>query len=167
MWQTTEDFEPLQYYKNVLESKFQKNAKEYFDALVKKSKVNASANQKTVARYKRQLKNVEAAKEDCFWNKALRVFVILLSVAAILGSIAMSYLGSQEGGWVYPVCLALLLVLAVVLFVLTVTKIKTRIERAENRYRAAVICTPKVGHFGGAYFYVERNLTQNIAQSSK
>lgn len=137
MWQTTEDFEPLQYYKNVLESKFQKNAKEYFDVLVKKSKVSASANQKTVARYKRQLKHVEEAKNNCFWNKALRLFVILLSVAALFGSIAMAYLSSEEGGWVYPVCLALLLVLSVVLFVLTVTKIKTRIERAEDRYRAA------------------------------
>ena len=136
--QSLDDFEPLEYYTKVLKGAFQKNAEEYFDALVKKSGVSPEENAKTVARYNAAAAKADAAEKKLSTGKAVRVCVILLLVAALIAGAVFLYLSVTQGTWLHILIMVLCIGLAVVLIVLLCTKIKRMIETRQKKYEAAV-----------------------------
>ena len=53
------DYEPLEYYSKQLKDEFEKNARDYFENLVKRSGVNEEENAATVKKYKAALSKAE------------------------------------------------------------------------------------------------------------
>ena len=137
--QTYDDFEPLSYYINVLKEKFRKNAEARFDALVKQSGVNAEENKKTVARYNAASAKAAAAEKKLNSCKVLRGFTIFFLVVAAVAGVFLILAGADENGhWAYLLGGILCVVLAVVLLVLLLTKIRHMLETRQKKYDAAV-----------------------------
>lgn len=134
-----DDFEPLSYYKEVLKDSFRKNAEECFDALVKKSGIDAEENKRTVARYNAASAKVASAKKKLDSCKLLRGITIFFLIAAVIAGIVLILSGAGEGGaWWLILIGALCLALAVVLLVLLCTKIKNILRIREQKYNDAV-----------------------------
>lgn len=80
-------YEPLNEYKNIYKDLHDKNTKEFFEELVKKSNVDISLNKETVKKihkYSEQRKNI--TKQISNYN-GLRIILILVIVVAILISL--------------------------------------------------------------------------------
>lgn len=76
--------EPLKAYKDVYESKFDENIKNYFKGLVEKSSLDVAQNRKSVADYKRELSVLNELKGKLKRQRALKAFLIILAVAGFV-----------------------------------------------------------------------------------
>lgn len=126
--------EPLDGYNKVYKDLHLKKCEELFDGLAKKGRVDIAANKKTVTAYKHKLTEIERIKSAISKSKALRTFLIILSV--ILGIAGIVTLVSAIGGslplWagILAVCLAVGFI--ILFIVLTVKKINPKIKQNEE-----------------------------------
>ena len=135
------DLEPLEYYENHLKGALEANAEEYFDALVKKSGVDAEKNKETVARYNKEAAEAEAANKKVSSFKTVKTLLIVLAVAAFLAAvilIAVFATGGDSLLLVFGILCALLGVGVIVLLCTAVKKqLKARMERHKKELEEA------------------------------
>lgn len=72
--------EPLKYYNSYAKEKHKSNAQEHFDSLAARSGVDVEANRKTVKELNLELAAIDKLKKEISKNKALFVFLVVLSV---------------------------------------------------------------------------------------
>ena len=128
------DFEPLEYYEKHLKGAIERNAEEYFDALVKRSGVDPEQNKATVARYNKEAAEAEEAGKKLGSFKALKIFLIVLTVIAFLAAVILIFsYASGEGYWLYLFLGILFALLGIGLVVLLCTVIKKKLKEREER----------------------------------
>ena len=132
------DFEPLEYYEKHLKDAMERNAEEYFDALVKRSGVDPEQNRATVARYNKESAEAEEAGKKLGSFKALKVVLIVLTVIAFLAAVILIFAyASGEGYWLYLFLGILLALLGIGLIVLLCTVIKKKLKEEGAAFRRA------------------------------
>ena len=126
--------EPLNGYNTVYKDLHRRYTEELFDELTKDGKVDIEANKKTVAEYKRKLSEIENIKRAISKKKALRVFLIVLSVMlGIIGIVVLLVsIDNSPPLWVGIVSLAVAVALIILSIVLIVKKINPEIRRNEE-----------------------------------
>lgn len=133
------DFEPLEYYEKHLKGAMERNAEEYFDALVKRSGVDPEQNKATVARYNKEAAEAEEAGKKLGSFKALKIFLIVLTVIAFLAAVILIFsYASGEGYWLYLFLGILFALLGIGLVVLLCTVIKKKLKEREERHKKEV-----------------------------
>ena len=133
------DFEPLEYYEKHLKGAIERNAEEYFDALVKRSGVDPEQNKATVARYNKEAAEAEEAGKKLGSFKALKIFLIVLTVIAFLAAVILIFsYASGEGYWLYLFLGILFALLGIGLVVLLCTVIKKKLKEREERHKKEV-----------------------------
>ena len=133
------DFEPLEYYEKHLKGAIERNAEEYFDALVKRSGVDPEQNKATVARYNKEAAEAEEAGKKLGSFKALKIFLIVLTVIAFLAAVILIFsYASGEGYWLYLFLGILSALLGIGLVVLLCTVIKKKLKEREERHKKEV-----------------------------
>lgn len=136
---TLADYEPLEYYTDTLRDAVQKNAADYFNALVKQSGVNEQENAATVARYNAACTKAAHAEKKLNSCKALRGFVIFCIVAAfIAAAILLVIFFAGEGRWPFALFGGLCAVLGVAFIVVLCTKLKKLLAQREEKHAKAV-----------------------------
>ncbi len=124
--------EPLKFYENTAKALHEQNTKEYFDELVKKSKVDQDANRKTVAKYKKQKKIVDHLEGKISKYKTLKGFIIFLIVASILTAIIGLVAGEGIAQILCPVIGTACTVLFIILIVKKLNKAIKQIEQLKE-----------------------------------
>lgn len=76
-------FEPREMYEKHLKDKFKENALNFFNNLLKLSKVDENENKILVQKYDKLNLEKEKARKKVFWNKILITFLIILMLAGI------------------------------------------------------------------------------------
>ena len=133
------DFEPLEYYEKHLKDAMERNAEEYFDALVKRSGVDPEQNKATVARYNKESAEAEEAGKKLGSFRALKIFLIVLTVIAFLAAVILIFAyASGEGYWLYLFLGILCALLGIGLIVLLCTVIKKKLKEREERHKKEV-----------------------------
>ena len=133
------DFEPLECYEKHLKGAVERNAEEYFDALVKRSGVDPEQNKATVARYNKEAAEAEEAGKKLGSFKALKIFLIVLTVIAFLAAVILIFsYASGEGYWLYLFLGILFALLGIGLVVLLCTVIKKKLKEREDRHKKEV-----------------------------
>ena len=133
------DFEPLEYYEKHLKDAMERNAEEYFDALVKRSGVDPEQNKATVARYNKEAAEAEEAGKKLGSFRALKIFLIVLTVIAFLAAVILIFAyASGEGYWLYLFLGILCALLGIGLIVLLCTVIKKKLKEREERHKKEV-----------------------------
>ena len=133
------DFEPLEYYEKHLKGAIERNAEEYFDALVKRSGVDPEQNKATVARYNKEAAEAEEAGKKLGSFKALKIFLIVLTVIAFLAAVILIFsYASGECYWLYLFLGILFALLGIGLVVLLCTVIKKKLKEREDRHKKEV-----------------------------
>lgn len=88
-------FDPIDFYKGPLKAEFDKNAAEFLDGLIKKAKIDESANKKSVSEINNLKRKLDDTKKSLNTYKALRIFTIILMVAGlIMTCVGIVYEGS-------------------------------------------------------------------------
>ena len=130
------DFEPLEYYEDHLKGALEKNAEEYFDALVKRAGIDPVKNRETVGRYNKEAAEAEEAGKKLGSFKTLKVFLIVLAVIAFLAAAVLIFVYASEGAsWVLLFCGILSALLGIGLIVLLLTVIKKKLKEREARHK--------------------------------
>ena len=132
--------EPLEGYNKLYKDLHRRYTEEAFDSLVKEGRVDIAANRTTVAQHKHKLEEIEKVKSAISKSRALRIFLIVLSVLlALAGVIALVV--SIGGGiplWAGIISAAAGVVLAVTFTVLIIKKINPKIQimyfMADSKY---------------------------------
>lgn len=124
--------EPLKAYKDVYESAFDQNAKDYFEDLVKKSGMDVEQNRKTVADYKHETAVVAELKSKLSSHKALRGFLIFLAVAGFIMLAVGIVLLVQNNILAGAILLPIGVVLAIAMIVVTVKVLNPKIKHVEE-----------------------------------
>ena len=138
--QDLDDFEPLAYYKEELKNRCRTNAEQCFDALVKKSGIDAEENRRTVSRYKDASAKAETAQKKLNSGKLLRGVTIFFLIAAVIAGIILIFSGAgEDGAWWLILIGAFCLVLSVILVVLLFTKIKNILQVRQKKYDEALL----------------------------
>ncbi len=122
--------EPLKFYENTAKALHDKNAKEYFDDLVKKSGVDVEANKKTVIKYKKQKKLVDHLEGKISKYKVLKGFLIFLIIASILTAIIGLLVGK---GMIQVLCPVIGIMLTIVFILLITKKINKVIKNLKGK----------------------------------
>ncbi|MDE7439482.1 MAG: hypothetical protein K2N23_03140 [Clostridia bacterium] len=134
MTQSDALLEPLDGYNKIYKDLHLKHTEELFDQLTKKGKVDIAANKKTVAEYKAKIAEIEKVKNAISKSKALRIFLIILSV--VLGIAGVVVLVSAIGGslplWAGIVAPILAVALIVLFIILIIKKINPKIKQNEE-----------------------------------
>lgn len=133
------DYEPLEYYSKQLKDEFEKNARDYFEDLVKRSGVNEEENAATVKKYKAALSKAEEEGKRLSSGKALRGFVIFVAVAALVAAaiLFLVYFGGNSN-WVLLFVGILCVLLGIAAIVLLCTKLKQLIKLRQQKYEKAM-----------------------------
>lgn len=134
MTQSDALLEPLDGYNKLYKDLHLRFTEENFDELVEKGKVDIEANKRTVAEYKHKLSEIEKIKNSIAKSKALRVFLIILSVIlGIAGIVALvSAIGESLPLWAGIVALAVAAALIVLFIILIIKKINPKIKKNEQ-----------------------------------
>lgn len=126
--------EPLDGYNKIYKDLHLKHTENLFDSLTEKGRVDIAANKKTVTEYRHKLAEIEKVKNAISKSKALRVFLIVLSV--VLGFVGIIVLIASIGGsiplWAGIVAICLAAVLIPLLVVLIIKKINPKIKKNEE-----------------------------------
>lgn len=134
MTQSDALLEPLDGYNKIYKDLHLKYTEEMFDELAQKGRVDIAANKKTVTGYKHKLTEIEKVKNAISKSKALRVFLIVLSV--ILGIAGIVVLISAIGGslpvWAGIVAIVLAVALIILFIVLIIKNINPKIKKNEE-----------------------------------
>ncbi len=125
--------EPLKFYENTAKALHDKNTKEYFDELVKKSQVDEVSNRKTVAKYKKQKKIVDQLDSKIGKYKTLRGFIIFLIIASILTAIIGLAVGEGLTQILCPVIGIICTILFILLIVKKINKIIKQIQGVKDK----------------------------------
>ena len=126
--------EPLEGYNKVYKDAHLRFTEEMFDELSKKGRVDAAANKKTVTEYRHKLAEIEKVKNAISKSKALRTFLIVLSVVlGLVGVILLvtSIMGSLPlWGGILAICLAVALIVTFIVLIVKLVnpKIKRNVE---------------------------------------
>ncbi len=88
-------FDPLQSYANVYRETHRKNTADYFEELIKQSKIDVNANHGTVASVKKKQAEIDVEAKKHKEQSGLRGFLIFLIVAMVVGSIILIVLWTQ------------------------------------------------------------------------
>lgn len=115
--------EPLKFYENTAKALHEQNTREYFDELVKKSKVDEDANRKTVVKYKKQKKIVDGLDGKISKYKTLKGFMIFFIIASFLTAIIGLVAGEGLAKVLCPVIGCFVGVFLIILIVKKVNKI--------------------------------------------
>ncbi|MCX5775432.1 MAG: hypothetical protein NTV44_03620 [Firmicutes bacterium] len=84
-------YEPLKLFDSQFREAHKKNVSDYFEALVKKSKIKEDDNVQTVKQIRVKEAEVGAADKECKKHRARRGFFIFLIVVLFLGAIFFVY----------------------------------------------------------------------------
>lgn len=126
--------EPLEGYNKIYKDLHLKYTEELFGKLTEKGRVDIAANKKTVTEYRHKLNEIEKVKRAISKSRALRTFLIVLSV--VLGVAGIVMLVSAIGGslplWAGIVAIAAAAALIILFIVLIVKKINPRIKQNEQ-----------------------------------
>lgn len=96
--------EPLKYYERVGKQEHAKNTEEYFDKLLKESRVDAEQNRATVKAYNKAKAAAEKVRTKLRKKKVLRVFLILgIVLCGVLAIVASTRISSSPG-WGVGLC---------------------------------------------------------------
>ncbi|MBO4989639.1 MAG: hypothetical protein J6D37_04840 [Clostridia bacterium] len=124
--------EPLKAYQNTLKNKFSEKAKEYLAELTKQSGVNVEENKKTVAAYRTAKEKSEKAQRKLNSITAIKVLLIVLAVASLIGIAVCIYYAATREEKTLPVLLAVaFLVVGIVCIVLVCTVVKKVIKERQ------------------------------------
>ena len=128
--------EPLKAFKEVYEKRFDENAEEYFNGLVKKSGLNAEENRNTVSLYRQEAQAVEELSDKLSSHKGLRGFLIFLAVAGFIMTAVGIYLLVISNIVVGASLLAAGVVLAIASIVIIVKALNAKIKQVEKECEA-------------------------------
>ncbi|MFA5503103.1 MAG: hypothetical protein WDA35_01800 [Bacilli bacterium] len=123
-------FEPLAAYKNIFKEKFNRNAQEYFDGLVEKSKIDIEANKETNRKIKKAVAEAEQLDKKIITKSGWRLFLIFLAVVsfiAFIGGIIITVQGIQDT-WVPILTITLGLVIAIFSLIMIFVAINPKIK---------------------------------------
>lgn len=124
--------EPLKAYKDCYEKKFDDNAVNYFNDLVKKSGIDEEQNRTTVKKYKTELSTIESIEKTLSKQKALRGFLIFLAVVGFILLAVGIYLLVIGETLIGAILLPAGVVLTIAMIVVTVKVIKPKISHHEE-----------------------------------
>lgn len=126
--------EPLDGYNKVYKDLNLRYTEEQFDDLAKKAKVDIAANKKTVTEYNHKLAEIEKVKNAISKSKALKAFLIVLSV--ILGvvgvALLMAAITENIPLWSGIVAIIVAVGLIILFIILIVKKINPKIKQNEQ-----------------------------------
>ena len=126
--------EPEKAYREYYKQRFNDNAEEYFQELVRKSGINVEENRETAKKARQAKEKANKSLANLSKKKALRTFLIILCVIAFLAAlIGIPMLVNGEylfGG----LLLGIGLVVGIVMIVILVAVIKPQIKRAQQIY---------------------------------
>lgn len=91
-------YEPLERYKSELKELFRKNAEEAFDEIEQLSGIDIEANKKLCRQIAELEKKIDSGRSRLGWLKALRVILILVSIALIALPFCYRKLFGAAGG---------------------------------------------------------------------
>lgn len=87
----TDLLEPLSLYNKTLKNEFHQHAEDYFDELIRTSRVDVEGNKLTVKAYKDALAKLEVAKKKMSKTRSLKVFLIILTVIFFIVTLIFAY----------------------------------------------------------------------------
>lgn len=108
------NYDPLDYYNQVLKHKHKENVESLFSELEKKSCVDVEENRRTVAKYQAKKKKIEGLKKKISLYLTLQIVFIVVSVVALIFAV---YSISQSMPFYIPIiCLPFIIVLPLIAF---------------------------------------------------
>ena len=141
---TLADFEPLDYYTKHLKEQFDKNAEEYFNALVERSGVDEAQNAATVKRYNEARAKADEAQKRLSSGKALRGFVTFIAVAAFIAAFILIMCYVSDEYWLYLFFGIVCAALGAGAIALIFTKLKQIVAARESKHMAAVAAAEEI-----------------------
>ncbi len=126
--------EPLEGYEKLYKDLHLKNTEALFDELTRKGRVDVAANKATVTQYDKKLGELEKVKKAISRSKGLKIFLIVLSVIALLAGVIALVSAIVGGRVLWPSILALVgaVALTVLFTVLICVKINPKIKQNEQ-----------------------------------
>lgn len=88
--------EPAKYYKERLKTQFTENADAFFEKLVSESGVDVDANKRVSEKYRKTQKEADTLNKRIGARKGWRIFLIILSVIAVIAGILMIKYGVES-----------------------------------------------------------------------
>ena len=122
--------EPLEGYKTYYKDKFKEVAKEYFDSLKEKAKIDVDANIETNKKLKVKKAELEDLKKKLNGSRSLNTFLTVLVVAGFIVGFGAIFLISDEGAS------ALKIVASILGFVVAVIALIIKIKVMKNKLKA-------------------------------
>ena len=134
--------DPFQIYNDILNTAFPKTASDFFDELIKKSKIDVEGNKETVRKYKKALASAESLKNKLSSSRSLKGFlifvIVLFFIVAIILFVVPVMNDYSEGRLTLDIFLGLLLIGIGGYFIYLITnKINVKIQNQEyeiNKY---------------------------------
>lgn len=134
MTQSDALLEPLDGYEKLYKDLHLRYTEETFDELAKKGRVDIAANKKTVSEYKAKIAEIEKIGNAISKSKALRTFLIVLSVILGIAGVVM-LVASITGSlplWAGIVAIVVAVALIVLFIVLIVKTINPKIKKNQE-----------------------------------
>lgn len=133
---SSELLSPYKYFNSRLQKDFAKKNAEYFDGLVKRSKIDVEENRRTVKKYKNAEKLAEKAQRKLKSAKGLKTFLIVLAVIFIIGvGVGVIMLLNEEAP--LPASIAVTAgcaVMAIFLFIMALGKVGGLVKKRKKEY---------------------------------
>lgn len=123
--------EPSKTFKNLVKPTHKQNVEDFYDNLVKESKLDVELNRDTVKKIKAKEKKIADTQKMLGKKKALKGFMIFLSVAAFVASVIFGFLAftDNDNNLVLKIVIAAAcLILGLVLLIFVVRKISASIK---------------------------------------
>lgn len=123
--------DPLERYKTLYKDSFRKNVEDTMDEIERLSGIDVKANKKICADIDQLKLDVESQNSKSNWLKALRVILIILSVALMALPFYYNKLFPGVGGQYAPLYMGIAVLLGIVLIVYSFTGLSRKIKEAD------------------------------------
>jgi hypothetical protein len=90
---TAFQYDPLDYYKDVLKKRHEENIREYFDALTKSSGIDVGKNRETVKKHSEAVENAKKLKSRLSLLKFFKVLLYIIAAVALILSFGVIHYG--------------------------------------------------------------------------
>lgn len=119
-------YDPLDYYKNTLKDAFSANCEQFLNNVTNESKVDIGANEVTSNKIVAQNKKIEEQKDRLKDAKALRIFLIILSIIGIALIIVGALLIAQQTNQLVGI---ILIPVGIIVFIIPLVVIFTKVNK--------------------------------------
>lgn len=126
-------YKPKELYEKSLKNQFHNEVTNYFDNLVKESKVDEEANRKHVAELKETEKEYQSYKNKLDSKKNLKTFLIVLTILSFALAMVFALIYLANEAWYYALIAVLFMATGVGLIVLIATKIKKQAKELSDK----------------------------------